>query len=264
MIICPNCQAEMNEESKFCTECGTSLVEQATQQTQPTQQPNASQITITAPNIDIDLTDVKNKMTNYWQYLLQTAVHPSSSFANTHAIMGWIQVSVIALLTTFILAVFANESYLGLGFIDFVKIFFVQVAASLCPILVSFLVVRFMKKNPISFSQATAQFGGLLSLNVFILALVLIFSFLSPFGLADLILLLLGLTGIINIAAFNIYLYSTDNNSKIDSFIATIIGNVGYLILAVLIIRILLGLYLEGVSGGYLFEDIMYELFGIY
>src|SRR5699024_4858173 len=105
-----------------------------------------------------------------------------------------------------------------------------------------FLVVRFMKKNPISFSQATAQFGGLLSLNVFILALVLIFSFLSPFGLADLILLLLGLTGIINIAAFNIYLYSTDNNSKIDSFIATIIGNVGYLILAVLIIRILLGL----------------------
>lgn len=96
--------------------------------------------------------------------------------------------------------------------------------------------------------------GGLLSLNVFILALVFVFSLLPSIGLIDIILLLIGLTGIINVAAFNVYLYSTDNRSKVDSFIATIIGNVGYLILVMIIFRMFLSMFLEGVSSTYFLE----------
>lgn len=247
MITCPNCQAQIKEGNKFCTECGTPLTEQATQQ--KTKQANASQITITAPNIDIDLTNVKDRMNNYWQYLVQTAMKPISSFANTNALMGWIQIAVLSLLTSMVLAIFLSEAYITVGFIDFIKVLFIQVIASLCPILMAFLVVRFIKKNPITFSQATAQMGGLLSLNVFILALVFVFSLLSPIGLVDIILLLIGLTGIINVAAFNVYIYSTDNRSKVDSFIATIIGNVGYLILVMIIVRMFLSIFLEGLSG---------------
>ena len=178
-------------------------------------------------------------MNNYWQYLVQTAMKPSSSFANTNALMDWIQIAVLSLLTSKVLAIFLSEAYITVQFIDFIKVLFIQVIASLCPILMAFLVVRFIKKNPITFFQATAQMGGLLSLNVFILALVFVFSLLSP----------IGLTGIINVVAVNVYLYSTDNHSKVDSFIATIIGNVGYLVLVMIIVRIFLSMFLEGVSS---------------
>ena len=104
MITCPNCPAEMKEGNKFCIECGTPLTEQATQE--KTKQANAGQITITAPNIAIDLTNVKDRMNNYWQYLVQTAINPSSSFANTNALMGWIQIAVLSLLTAIVLAIF--------------------------------------------------------------------------------------------------------------------------------------------------------------
>lgn len=94
-------------------------------------------------------------MNNYWQYLVQTAINPSSSFANTNALMGWIQIAVLSLLTAIVLAIFLSEAYITVGFIDFIKVLFIQVIASLSPILVAFLVVRFIKKNPITFSQAT-------------------------------------------------------------------------------------------------------------
>ncbi|QIK51246.1 zinc-ribbon domain-containing protein [Jeotgalibaca porci] len=256
MIICPNCQAEIKEGNKFCTECGTPLTEQAANQKA---QAPTSQITITAPNID--LTNVKERMGNYWQYLLQSAVNPSSSFANSKALMGWIQIAVLSLLTTLTLAVFLNDTYMYLSFIDFIKVFVVQTVATLCPILIGYLVVRFIKKNPITFGQVTAQLGGLLSLNVFIWALVFVFSLLSPFGLMDIILLLIGLTGIINVAAFNVYLYSTENHSKVDSFITTIMGNIGYLILVMIIGRILLGMFIKDFSGINIFEELMYEFF---
>lgn len=267
MITCANCNEEVNESSKFCTACGSAMNQQSSHPNAKNANPRPSQIKITTPNetsIDIDFSNIKNKVDNYWQYLIQTATQPSLSFNQTNIFLGWLQIAVLSLLTSTIVATFLNEAYVKLGFINFLKLFSIQVVAILCPILVSFLIVRFLKKNPLTFGQVSVQLGGLLSMNVFILALVLIFSLLSPIGLIDIISLLIGLSGIINITAFNIYLYHTENKGKIDSFIATILGNILYILLVTIIARIFLGVFLEGLSSTSLWEELIYDFMGDY
>lgn len=265
MKKCNNCEAMMNEDAKFCTNCGAAF-EQMT--------PNRNVETNSASNtgtIDNQTSQVVQNVSNavksveyekvaqgYWTYFVSTLKKPSSSFVVNDRTNGWIQFVLLSILNalssvTMLSSIPGSEAGIGMFF----QLFFVQLIISVTGIAILFLFKNFVQKVNTPFSAVASQYGGLLSANIILFLIIFISSLISPIAMISIIMIGLILIGIVNVIGFNMYLLNGQNNSKLDNFYVTLLANVVVLIIMFIITRIGLEMMMDELLP-YMFNQYMY------
>ncbi|ALV21634.1 MAG: zinc ribbon domain-containing protein [Carnobacterium sp.] len=269
MKICSNCGSEIKEDAKFCTECGSLAEKQEkkdvhTQQQQAPQQASqhyTAQGQNEAPEpqaVQMNINQEKvNKLTqNYFSYFKRTVKNPSLSFTEVNPVNGYIQFGLLSLLFSIMMIFLANwYSYSSVGFIDFIRSFAIQCAVYLIMVGVTYFLKKVVYKTNESFGVVTTQLGGLFSAAVLLQLIMLIFSVLSPGGSVTLIATLSLLTLLISFIAFNIYLFQSTSNSKLDKFYIALIGNLLIVFIYIAIIRFGVTTFMENYE--YIFNSVL-------
>lgn len=108
MKNCPNCNAELPADAKFCPNCGYHFAEAVSQptpapqpqpqQAAPQQQPVPPTPTPVQPNPDVEAAKEAGK--GYWQYLVHSWAHPLRYEEGTNKYFGLISLGIFALLST--------------------------------------------------------------------------------------------------------------------------------------------------------------------
>ncbi|MFL2079443.1 hypothetical protein [Marinilactibacillus psychrotolerans] len=264
MKKCNNCGSMMNEDAKFCTDCGTAFLgvtlnHNADTKVETSSASNNTQTSQVVQNVSNAVKSVEyDKVAQgYWNYFLTTLKKPSSSFSVTDRTNGWIQFVLLAflnsLVSVFILAgIPGSETGIGMFF----KFFFVQLVINVAGIGILFVFKNLIQKVNAPFNVVTSQYGGLLSFNIVLLLIVLISSLISPIVMISIIMIGLILIGIVNVIAFNMYLLNGKNNSKLDNFYVTVLANAVVLIIIAIIARIGMEMMIELLP--YMFNQYLY------
>lgn len=243
MRTCLNCHSEIKDGVKFCTECGQPVGNEAKSNITNNQQYGTSQETQTvnkSHNVEPSTnTDKANQIIqNYMKYFERTLKKPSSSFRERNQANGYIQFFLLAFISS-VMGIFLNNYYMGSSteIIDFIRSFVIQLGLSMATVAVVYLLKKFFYKSNDSFSITATQFGGLLTINVVIQTVMLLFSIISPGGL-PLLMLSLSIIGIaVGILAFNVYLFSNISKSNMDKFYVALIGNLVMCAIYALIVK---------------------------
>lgn len=263
---CPNCNAVISEESKFCTECGYSFLERPAGGKKNNVQEFVSQKEVEEAskpiNIQIDLSKVNPALQGYWTYFLRTLKSPSKSISIKNSEFGWLQYLTLFLLNSFSMMVLGKTTYYnGSYFQLFLTTFFVQTVYFLIITLTFYILNNYFKKVQISFRETLLQFGGLLTPNILISFFVLILFLLGAYEIATVFVSIsLGLLVLI----FYLYAFNFENKSKVDSLYLVILSMVIYLVLLLIFTRVFFNLFLEDLiymfDQGFLYEDFLYML----
>lgn len=243
MRTCSNCHSEIKDGVKFCTECGQPVGNEERENTANNQQYGVNQKTQTvnsSQNVEpiINTEKANHIIQNYMRYFERTLKKPTSSFRERSQVNGYIQFILLALISSF-MGVFLNNYYMSSSteIIDFIRSFVIQIGISMATVAVVYLLKKIIYKSNESFGITATQFGGLLTINVIIQAVMLLFSIVSPGGL-PLFMLSLSVIGIaVGILAFNVYLFSDVSKSNMDKFYVALIGNLVMCAIYALIVK---------------------------
>lgn len=130
MKKCPQCGADVAEASKFCTNCGyafpaTQPAAAATPEPQPASQPQSKpqpqpepeapkaattdaqagsangQMTPPPPIASFNTEQAKAAGRNYWQYFVDSLLHPLNFETQAHPYFGFVSMAILAVISTF-------------------------------------------------------------------------------------------------------------------------------------------------------------------
>jgi len=238
MNYCPNCQSEVKENAKFCTNCGYNLKEYQTERSYEVKK-NGTYVNEKQPiQTSTSQENISKAAKEYWGYFKRTLLHPSNSFKedgnNFNGIIQFSLMAILLTLTSFFFSLMWNGGGFSMFFGSLVyNLFFIFATVSII-----FLLRKTLHNSQTSFKETTSQFGGLFSGIIILSAIYLLMTMIAPIGLIVPILLISLLIVMFSIAAFNIYLFSSTQKGKIDSYYITLIGNLIMMIFTIVIIRI--------------------------
>lgn len=116
MKKCPQCGADVAEASKFCTNCGYAFPAAQPQPTfqtptepvapispAPEAQPGTGngQMTPPPPIASFNTAQAKAAGRNYWQYFVDSLLHPLSFETQAHPYFGFVSMGILAAISTF-------------------------------------------------------------------------------------------------------------------------------------------------------------------
>ncbi|WP_225743761.1 zinc ribbon domain-containing protein [Marinilactibacillus sp. Marseille-P9653] len=275
MKKCNDCGQMMNEDAKFCTNCGVAfnavettehvqvtntVTPENTNSTEQTESNTSEAFQAVQSNITEAVKSVEySKIAQgYWSYLMMTLKKPSTSFAVTDRTNGWIQFILLAVLNSLVfVSILASIPGSETGFGIFFRLFFVQLFISIAEIGILFVFKNLVQKVNAPFNVVASQYGGLQSLNIVLLSIILVSSLISPIAMISIILIGSILIGIVNIIAFNMYLLNGQNNSKLDNFYVTVLANAVVLIILAIIVRIGMEMMIDMLP--YMFNEYMFN-----
>lgn len=264
MKHCHNCQSEIKENAKFCTNCGANLIQSEEPLIESENDgaevyTNEEVTTQTTNSVTIDTEKLTSTLQNYWDYFKRTLISPSISFAETDDINGLIQFTVIALLNAFIQLFLVFSWYPEGKFSFFFSILLSSLAFNFMILLIVFGLKRILLKSELSFQVIASQFGGFLSTAIVLQVVLALFSLIAPIGLIVPSTILSLVVSAIFIAGFNIYLYSSSGNAKRDRYFVNIIGNAIVIIFLLIVLRLMTNYMLNNLDN--LINEILFELF---
>ncbi|RYL94016.1 zinc ribbon domain-containing protein [Sporolactobacillus sp. THM19-2] len=180
---CPNCGRENDDDSKFCTHCGTPL--QAAQQTAATGHSASSNRAATGDQINAAASKGKKIAKSYWGFLIRTLKHPvNASYEETSHLYGYISMVLYSFFFSLgIVLLTRNAASSALGYFGssdvplpnmtgmFFKLFFTAGFFIFVTALVVFAIVHLIFKTTMPFHTFVSQFMGQATLSVFVMAL---------------------------------------------------------------------------------------------
>ncbi|GGM32096.1 hypothetical protein GCM10011351_17830 [Paraliobacillus quinghaiensis] len=195
---CPNCQAALEENAKFCTNCGTKINEENVAHVA-----TSAQHTETAqhvPNQQEQTGDYvqqgKQISKQYWNFILQAMAHPfevSKKVREADKVNGMITLALFSLfvpLFTYITIHSLSGGYLAPTFTDVVlKPFIIFLIFFALLIAVKFGVAKLMKAN-VSFIDVMTRFGTLMVLPTAVAMTAVLFAILDSYTFSSILLLL--------------------------------------------------------------------------
>ncbi|UQS84919.1 zinc ribbon domain-containing protein [Apilactobacillus apisilvae] len=244
MKKCPKCGASVDSNSKFCTNCGYSFIND-----QNNQMNNQSKQNNTQDNINQNVESMKKYSNGYFSWFMKTIKKPSEEVKESHTYYGLTSFIVSAILIAFtmyhsfmtISSLLGDTfgSVLGNNISDNVSYFDCLITVLILIIvwiLIGFLAKKFSSKNKIGFFEYLNKLSNVTNYIIIIDLLLSILVLVSSSYLAY-ALVFLFITLIIPVA-YNIGLsliLFEHSNSKIDE-IYMVLGTIIADLLAVLII----------------------------
>ncbi|TGA99737.1 zinc-ribbon domain-containing protein [Sporolactobacillus shoreae] len=242
---CPNCGTEIDADSRFCTNCGASIIGAA--QSAPASDPEAgtggapfsSQPAPSASRDQLNATAEKGKQVaaGYWGFLVRTLKHPiQASYEETSKIYGYISIglasfflalgfalmmhNVVSAVTGFYSSDVPAPSMVG----PFFGIFFSLAILFLLVAVITYAVVHLAYKAATPFHVFISQYAGQATLGVFASALFFLFELVKLNNFLTAILLVLGIGLFYQPFASIIFTYK--NNGTFDRLYTYLITTV--------------------------------------
>lgn len=252
MNYCSNCGNQLAETVTFCSKCGTKVtVGKST---------NIDSVKSVSTNKSVNNDEVQEILSNtfskaretvknnqFFHYFVTTVKHPTSEISSGSQSFGWIQVILLATITTLSLysifkgAIKIELNELGLSSLLDInssvmssvrdelvpRVFLASLVVYLTFIASAFLVLKFTSKSEQTFSGMLTDFGGLFTPNIIILLVtsILTILFASPVNLAIAIGLVV-LSFLLCFVAYNFYLFNHVSIDGLDKMYVLLVSNI--------------------------------------
>ncbi|MCD2256919.1 zinc-ribbon domain-containing protein [Agrilactobacillus fermenti] len=252
--ICPNCGTQLAENTKFCTHCGQDVREvvptttskpaaanQTVTKSEIHTQTDNSKVTVPptpAPQPNANVEATKQYARNYWQFLLASLKHPFTIKTTYHRYFGFVSFMIAALLATLSIVTTlhsqSSEAFrafmmqANLGFTFYLRIFIFTLLIYMAQFSVAYLSTHvLLGDRRFSYLQFTTRFAHYSNLNVFAMALLLLFS-LMGISMTNLVLfILIGSVGsFFTSVAFAASIFSAQATNTLDKIYAYFLGSV--------------------------------------
>ncbi|QNQ80203.1 zinc ribbon domain-containing protein [Lactobacillus sp. PV034] len=259
MKICPNCQAQVEDDVKFCTHCGYKFANNAANQAvqtvvnnQPPVSPNYNQATNVNPQPQPQsqpaqpqsqiTNQISNAVHNFdahnlWQWFVDSWKHPlgEQKAPKWYGIVTFIVEDILFALGSMLIANAAMSSAtFGMfsGNSDtngaFIQVFLFLILLTLGSILASFIASKFVYSQTIGFWDYVNRIAQIDNLSAIFMIVAFIGALIKSDGLFAFLVILAGI--FFELAVFVPVL--ADKNAKRDKFYGLIIGVVIQLIIA--------------------------------
>lgn len=260
MNFCESCGSELKPDAKFCSDCGENVIEKIIT-------PEKIVETTAGPKEKTDF-DVKEQLEklqkiDYFKFLKETAINPSIATEKT-GYNGWIQLFVLAALTTFafnsiisgayrmvsremggLMSLISNQTSSIMSGIKgelLPRLFIVSLVVYGVFFISAFLIKKFTTKSETeSINEVVNQYSTLFTPNLIILVLASLFGFMGSEQTMIISMVLILLTFILNFSALTYYIYNNINVVGIDKIYTIVISN----LLVITVLGVLLYLQLE-------------------
>ena len=225
---CTNCKAQLNENAKFCRNCGQP-VDSATVQNAP-QTPVQNTESNEEAVVTIDTDEIAQYFVGYGNFFKETLIKPSSVFSldsNTW-VFGLVNLIILAMLNAWMY----NDEFFKKFLLEAVYIGGILGAL--------FLVNQFLIKRQVSFLDIIKDFGGLMSLQLILMLVIKLitpdittFDFMDPMsGVSGFgFFIFISFIGVLHILlAINYYVLRGLKNSqmKLNPYYQLVIANIIY------------------------------------
>lgn len=219
MKVCPNCNAQLNETAKFCTECGSKTDTAVSTHSPnvvsavPSEQPQGNTSSMSAA---IDTKALESSFFDYLDFLKDTVIAPTSVFKQ----ISWINGLISMFLFTIVQSIVAEGSL----FENILPNILLQVIV----VGVLFALNKFIFHTADSVFNVVTEYGGLLNTQTILFILVGIFGIDEGVGL-----LLVFIAGLNQMNIYNIYLFNSQSKGsrKVDGYYQIIISYIALSIL---------------------------------
>lgn len=239
MKKCPKCLATLNENAKFCKECGAkvkdlNLTEDRTESPE-TDLPETSQKVSSNHNsaaakesttITLDNDLIKKYIFEYGSYLKESLLHPYSLFKSENWMNGLLSLIIFAVIQMFVV----NYNH-----VSFLLNFLVFQAIAVGLLLI---INKGVLNNSSSVYDVLAEYGGLMNTQSILFIVAGVIGINEDAGALIMFIALLNQFNIYNYYLFN---NQTKQKSKIDSYYQILIAYIALSILAYYAFRMFLG-----------------------
>lgn len=244
MKYCVNCGSQYDLGITNCEKCGYKFNEDVKTEVK-------SEVATHPDKLIIVNEKVKNLSRNYWGYFTRTLNEPKSCFLETKSSYGIMQFFILTLAQVMTLWFLSFDSFLIVPVRFYFIVFFYLFLFNVIPALTVFIMRAFFYKSKDSFFVTITQYGGLYSLYLIILTVIMLFSLIPSEPFATLIVILSLANALIYLMAFVVYLNTFESKIKLDKYYVSLIG------FGILFLLIFIWLRIFNATGLYYLERMM-------
>lgn len=233
MIYCEKCGKEIAIASNFCEHCGEKVTrEQPLNDNKMTKTINKESQHSSEFSPDLTQNDkvkaAEEMFRGYWKFLINTLKNPMISFDLESSNNGMIQIIILSLFSLLALDPIARGIFriYTLGTQVSFSLFLLFLIFYAFTFWFNYFVLSFLTPEKVILKQTFSQYGGLLSLNVFLLVISSISGLISTVFTSLLALILFFSSFVLHLFAFNFILYKKVDNPKWNITYVLLICNV--------------------------------------